>query len=749
MAAGLTNVQRRREFVGALVRSGLASPEDILYLTCELTEHSDIEWLLNELQQADERHREQWAKLVSRFIWGPEREKHRALLLQIYRSVPILAKFLPTPKKGDINVTLERHERAGQLLHERMERRWKRARRRLSRRELLDHAFDVIRHGKSSGWVGLTEYVYSNWASEAEQGQHISHLDITTSPGWQEMSPLEKEEATEAARRFLVEHEDKREHLNEYSNYAGAGYLAIRLLRGLIGNDQLLRRTIRRKWIYCVTDRLNNAEEEHQEQIALVYRLAPKKVMERVLLRVRQEDGKAGLTFSFGVLGKAWCANLCKVLSGFIMNVNLNARTVSAILRYIADRDRHSAVCTVRGMLDRKRQEPALSWLVRAVGVVSLFDLPEDLWNNVWPILGIMEPQTAEQFFLENVGELSRGQSSCWDNLTDHRVGELYCFLLRLFPAESDPQIKVGIVHNVTSRQEIQRFRDECIQVLVKRATESALEELDRLVTQVPRHMRIWLRWSYTEAIKNHLRGLWIADVPSPAEVFVVVQSSTARRVEDEESLREAVLLSLSRLQAELDRDGVPSARDLWNEPDPRHHLPARPKSEEVLSNLIRKWLAKDLDGDAGIIINCEVKVERFGRGKVDVKVQAVSSDRSVPRRITLIIEVKRSSHHHIARACKSQLVDSYLVDQGLTHGIYLVGWYGSKQGESVNWRTRAGAQKCVQRWADASRTGDTTVAGFLLDCRLRDSSGPTRRMKGAPCLRGRESGPSSRTQPR
>jgi len=52
--------------------------------------------------------------------------------------------------------------------------------------------------------------------------RNISRHDITAAPGWQELSELEQKEATDAARQFLVEHNDQRDDPNKYTDYAEA-----------------------------------------------------------------------------------------------------------------------------------------------------------------------------------------------------------------------------------------------------------------------------------------------------------------------------------------------------------------------------------------------------------------------------------------------------------------------------------------------------------------------------------------------
>jgi len=262
--------------------------------------------------------------------------------------------------------------------------------------------------------------------------------------------------------------------------------------------------------------------------------------------------------------------------------------------------------------------------------------------------------------------------------------------------------------------------------MLVSRATETSLVELKRIISVVPAEMRLSLRWSYAEALKGRLRKLWTEDILTPIQILAFLRSPTTRRVEDEESLRETVLWSLDRLQKEMGSDGLPSVRDFWNEP--RRRVVATPRKEEEVSNLIRRWLNKDLPSKTGIIVNCEVKVERFGRGRLDIKVEAFSKSVLAPRKLTVIVEVKRCSHANVATACQTQLVDGYLQGEGLTHGIYLVGWFGSKRGQCKRWKSMDDARRCISAWVEAATKAPFTVKGFLLDCQFPDLTAPSQR---------------------
>ncbi len=88
-----------------------------------------------------------------------------------------------------------------------------------------------------------------------------------------------------------------------------------------------------------------------------------------------------------------------------------------------------------------------------------------------------------------------------------------------------------------------------------------------------------------------------------------------------------------------------------------------------------------------GIIINREVRINVVGReyDRTDLQIEAVTVDQKGQdiHVITVIVEVKKSSNAELFTAMTTQLVERYLKGKGLTHGIYLVGWFGTDQ--SIN----------------------------------------------------------------
>jgi hypothetical protein len=77
-----------------------------------------------------------------------------------------------------------------------------------------------------------------------------------------------------------------------------------------------------------------------------------------------------------------------------------------------------------------------------------------------------------------------------------------------------------------------------------------------------------------------------------------------------------------------------------------------------------------------GIVIGREVQPRRGQR--TDIYVEAVARGVSDPslQTVTVVIEVKGCWNAEVQTAVDSQLVGDYLRANGLTHGVYLVGWF-------------------------------------------------------------------------
>jgi len=218
---------------------------------------------------------------------------------------------------------------------------------------------------------------------------------------------------------------------------------------------------------------------------------------------------------------------------------------------------------------------------------------------------------------------------------------------------------------------------------------------------------------------------------PTPQTVLALAAHREARLVSDANDLMEVVLESLGRLQVQLTQSTLPRSEDLWHwEGADTRRRNFRHRDEASLSNYIARWLRDDLD-QRGIVIGREVQ-PRLGQ-RTDIHVTAVprGDASSSLQNVTVVIEVKGCWNVEVRTAVDGQLVGDYLRLNGLTHGIYLVGWFVCDKWDNSQNKlashTFADAQKeVVQLTAAYDGTANPErVVAVVLDCRYPDSTAP------------------------
>jgi hypothetical protein len=259
---------------------------------------------------------------------------------------------------------------------------------------------------------------------------------------------------------------------------------------------------------------------------------------------------------------------------------------------------------------------------------------------------------------------------------------------------------------------------------LVAQASRPAVAALLKIASAVPRKDRIWIRWRYIEALKASRRREW-KPIPVIAVRRLIAQKDS-RWIADEAALQSLILESLDRFQHDITASPNASRMDFWEPPSGKNASKQfRPKTERALARESVKWLKRDLDPTKGITIQCEVEIQPGER--TDFEVQTVTTAPSGLRPVTVIVEVKGSWNREVKTAWRSQLIDRYLTNSGLTHGVYLIFWHlcpkwnaqGDRRRKAVPWPSLEAAKKEIG--GETGMVSDPfTVVPRILDCRLR-----------------------------
>jgi hypothetical protein len=325
---------------------------------------------------------------------------------------------------------------------------------------------------------------------------------------------------------------------------------------------------------------------------------------------------------------------------------------------------------------------------------------------------------TAKIVFFEAAHDFFDRDGKFQDALNTAQLTALCSRVWKLFPRGEYSERHDENGH-VSSRHMLPDLREGLTATLVTRATPEACASLRWLATQVPSDQRIWMRWRHHEAIKNALRRTWTARSRSSSDLLAMTRDFRALTIDTADDLLEAVIASLERLQHRLKNAESPELHALWNEPS--RGAPPTPKDEAVLSNVVHDWVQRDLGPNGGIVLNREVQATLLS--KLDIKVEAVPKRGAGPP-LTLIIEVKGDWHREIAKALGEQLATRYLLANGWTHGVYLVGWFGNRQRSATQkskWPppTLSEAQDLARSWETAQSPASLTIRALILECIL------------------------------
>jgi hypothetical protein len=372
--------------------------------------------------------------------------------------------------------------------------------------------------------------------------------------------------------------------------------------------------------------------------------------------------------------------------------------------------------------------EVALTLLTNAVqglddGDGGSIDLARELMSTMlrhapvpaWPVAWLVfreHPALGREVIERLVAYESFGVAA---SLEEQQVADLYLWLDEQYPRAEDPDDADGVV---STRQQVAWWRDRLIEVLMQRRTPAGVEALRRLHAARPEIPFLAGRLRMAEIALAE--ALWTP--PRPRQLVQLAEDRTRRLVQSTEQLQAVVLESLARANECLQGEW-PKAWQLWNDD------PFQPKSEERLSDWLKDWLDGDLARRIVTTREPQVRPTRSGKGigaRNDLRVE-LGADADADRGpLAVIIEVKRCWHRKIFTAARTQLADDYLASAGLSHGIYLVGYYDapgwSGPGSAVarrrdlsGWRARI-----ADVAAAASKGTGRTIAPVVLDVSLQ-----------------------------
>lgn len=263
------------------------------------------------------------------------------------------------------------------------------------------------------------------------------------------------------------------------------------------------------------------------------------------------------------------------------------------------------------------------------------------------------------------------------------RLAELEELLLRAFPPAEDPVWDAGEVRPLEGNDDLRALRDDIPPLLYRRDRDGDRTALDRLADRFP-SIRDWLRDVHaSQGAEGVLAGLGRgADGPGrkiPLPLLLkLLQDPRYRVLGSADDLLEVLVEQLEQI-----------AGDANQHLSLLYHPPVEGRRKRLREDALQAYLFCRLSDRLPAVLEAQgVKVTPFIDRETlaardtrnDLKIQAISHQ---GKPLTVIVEIKWSDNPEVSTSQVDQLGRDYLLDNGLTHGIYLVGW----SGQSVPWK--------------------------------------------------------------
>ncbi len=708
----------RLAFVEAIINDPRTREGDVWHLqgmSGELLLPRDLCWALGRIVGAPPTRRAVWAEAILTISQPEAVCRCSDLFVERVESLPELKAKFPLFRSWALDGPEAASAKANWLEHRRDEERFVRRRTGPDVESLIRSDLELLAQGKTHCWMYLCEHL------SLEQGQlyrrNILRHDVTEYPGWKTADDTRRARIVDAARNFLVHHGDGYAEIGDRTNYSDPGYIAIWLLRNEIRDNIALRTAIANKWIDGLIGYPINNDEHYRITAKLAYGLNPEVTLLAFVREIREDDARHGLVFCLRGFEDAWDDRFSEAALGLASSSDLKPGSIGSILEFIGPRSPFQAAGTAKKLLTFNSETgPPSQELTVPILVACLQAMATHTWDFVLPILE-SESSVAERVFLGLAQRHGHEMPHSFSTLSERQLADLYILVRNLFPPETDPVFEGGFV---PARQSVVYLRTTVLDVLQSRATPEACRELLRLAHALPVE-DLPLRWRHRNAVTMMRRKSWAP--PSPRRVLELTAQPEKRLVNDEQDLTELIVESLGRLQDKLTHSTLPSAELLWNwEGADNCRTDFKPKDEAALSNYVAAWLRDDL-GKSGIVVGREVQPRQGKKTDIWVSANPHAEFGTSAQPVTVVIEVKGCWHREVREAAEHQLVKTYLEPNGLSHGIYLVGWFVCERWKSPECRLHAKTYEEARREVTElaapfdGKTSPQCVQGVVLNC--------------------------------
>ena len=632
---------------------------------------TDFDWLLDQIFSASsDQNKGRWLELLWRVFDANDFDK-KSRLLKLGEKEPVLKEIVHRAEKP-----LEMQEK---WQKEREERERARIAENPDPQKVIKQRLARVAEDPHWWWVLVRDLTLkpgdTHYSADLER-------DIHKFPGWQGATQHVKTQIIETAKVFSRLDDVGGEAWigNKEMNYGTiAGYKALRLLLVQDPNYvESMSPNIWQKWAPIILTYPNIGTFTNEDYapdkrlLELAYQKAPDVCLEIISQDVDHDLKKHNGAFILSRLDAIWDDRISALLLAKVKKKWRKGRAVEGLLRELVERD-YDPACELAKKWLRIQQDASAQLKARAASAaIALLNSSQDAsWSLVYPFLKKHSELSQDVAYGVGDGRYTK-RGAVQSRLTAEEAAELYLWLDGTFPPEEDNVYLSGVVHQVTARDEVARWRNNVLTELQERGTREAIVALEKILQARPHYD--WLYWTIRKARENARRETWIP--LTPEQVLKLGTRPDAKLIRGPEQLLDLIVESLGRLDTALQGE-TPVSTFLWNKLSKTRY---RPKDEESLSDLIHWHLKTDLRRK-GLGITRE-PVIRKGEGeargeRLDVLVNLATPAHTIlSEQVGVIIEVKGCWNKGLSRALKGQLVQRYLADNPGRCGLYVVGWF-------------------------------------------------------------------------
>ncbi len=306
---------------------------------------------------------------------------------------------------------------------------------------------------------------------------------------------------------------------------------------------------------------------------------------------------------------------------------------------------------------------------------------------------------------LESLTSLTDRRQSWHVDLRDwptESIAALADLLYRQYPPDTDPTRPSGVGYSPGPDDELRELRATLVPLIFERGGDSDLSAIETLANE---HQSIadWYAYARANAEATQVLGALRSRHDSEAipvdQVVRSLEDAKYRLIRSEDDLQSVIWDELSQITSDArhhlsmlyrspDRRGADSKRTRQHEDALQAYLDCR---------LNDRLPGRVLDESTVVILNRET-VEAANR-RFDIKIQAPVIG---GRLATLVVEVKWSDNDDVSTAIVEQLGTRYLVEEQLTHGLYVVGWCRAGCWKSRARGTPPKSPRTIVTWREA-----------------------------------------------